>query len=411
MQLLELNDQEITWYDNQGQRTSEPGAALVENNATIYGEPALARARLAPRGFQDQHWQLLNSDSLAVTAPGVENNADLVYRHLQQLAESVRGSDSPLICAVPGTVSNDQLGLLLGIAQEAGINISSFVNSALLYSLDISLPGKVWCIDVQNRRGILTELKRDSQSLAQVDSTDLPQLGMNGFIDGWLDLLTDQFVARSRFDPLRVAETEQQLFDQVRAWLPRGGPLSAAVDHQNNQRAVDLSFEEAAGRAQQRYREAHRKLPAQATVVLTPMAAMLPGFATYLTGHGHTVAGVDSNTLWTNAQQCPELIDPPAVHFLSSLTTRTVAANVEESVVYATHALRNNVAMPLAKLAQSIATLAGSDSVGYQVSAASDGITINDKHSTTSAPLSPGDRLKIGDRAFVCIQVRDGKTT
>ena len=95
MQLLELNDLNLTWYTEQGTRVAEPGAALVEDGAAVYGDAALARARLAPRGFQDQHWQLLNSDSLAVNAPGVQNNADLVHQHLQQLAGAASGSGQP----------------------------------------------------------------------------------------------------------------------------------------------------------------------------------------------------------------------------------------------------------------------------------------------------------------------------
>ena len=124
MQLLELNDLNLSWYGGTS-RVQEPGAALVEDGSAVYGSKALARARVAPRGFQDQHWQLLNSDSLAVSAPGVQNNADLIYRHLQELAKNTNPDTKPkgLICAVPGNVSNDQLGLLLGIANEAGIEI------------------------------------------------------------------------------------------------------------------------------------------------------------------------------------------------------------------------------------------------------------------------------------------------
>jgi len=413
MQLLELNDLNLTWYTEQGARVTQPGAALVEDSKAMYGDEALARARLAPRGFQDQHWQLLNSDSLAVNAPGVQNNADLVYQHLQLLAEAAKisGNSSPnndLICAVPGTVSNDQLGLLLGIAAEAGITIRSFANSAVLHCLNISLPGEAWCIDIQNRRGILTRLLRDSETLASSDIVDLPQLGMNGLIDGWLHQLTDQFVARSRFDPLRVAETEQQLFDQVRAWLPDGGSLNAAVDHQEHQRAVNLSFEDVANHAQQRYREAANKLPSQATVVLTPSANMLPGFAGYLEREGHSVLNADRDNLWSNATNCAELTNPEAVHFITSLATSTAAVVLSSSNTHATHALSSHTAVPLATIAQQLATLAGSTEVGYQVTAESDGVTINDADRVSAQPLAPGDRLTVGDRSYTCIRVENG---
>lgn len=413
MQLLVLNDRELAWVNSQGRRTVEPGAALVENDHAVYGDAALARARLAPRGFQDQHWQLLNSDSLAVTAPGVQNNADLVFRHLQQLAAASGYSAAndgtvateQVICAVPGNVNNEQLGLLLGIAQEAKINIGSFVDSALLYSLDQSLPAEAWCIDVANRRGVLTRLARDENGLRSVEATDLQQLSISGLIDSWLDLLTDQFVARSRFDPLRVAETEQQLFDQVRQWLRRGGPLNAGVEHQGSQRAVDLSEEEMSGRAQQRYREANNRLPARASVVLTPIAATLPGFAQYLTGHGHTVQTSTQDALWSNATQSPELTNPAAVHFVQALASTSSEAVAPVRHQHATHALTNNVAIPLNKLAQELATLAGSPRNGFQVTEASAAVLVNGAAEATQSALAAGDRLKVNDTEYLCIRV------
>ena len=50
-----------------------------------------------------------------------DNYADLVYLHLCELKPLI---DGELILAVPGLWSADQLGVLLGIMQEAGIDIS-----------------------------------------------------------------------------------------------------------------------------------------------------------------------------------------------------------------------------------------------------------------------------------------------
>ena len=413
MQLLELNDLRLSWFASSGQPVRQSGAALIEDGAVVYGEAALQRSRLAPRGFQDQHWQLLNSDSLALTAPGVKNNADLIYRHLKQLAaeseqtSTARGAES-LICAVPGTVTSDQLSLLLGIAQEAGITIGSFVNSALLYALSEPLPAAAWCIDIHNRRGILTQLQKDNGRLSASTSTDLPLLGMSGIIDGWLDQLVDQFVARSRFDPLRVAETEQQLFDQVRAWRSDGSTFNASVDHQNSQRAVNLSFEELSGRAQQRYRSAKNELPPRSTVVLTPTASALPGFALYLNGHGHTVINASEDAPLINAQSVDELKLPKAVHYLTSLATTTETVASTSDNLFATHVLDSHTAFPLSSLAQTMATLAGTDASGYHVTAASETVQINGQSEPNGKPLKPGDQLTTGSTTYLCIRVNDG---
>ena len=184
--------------------------------------------------------------------------------------------------------------------------------------------------------------------------------------------------------------------------------MQASVDHREHQRAVDLSFEDAAGRAQQRYREAQQKLPTQATVVLTPNASPLPGLSTYLSGHGHTVLQAEADDLWNNAQNCPELTDPEAVHFVTSLATSTATAKVPVESQHATHVLQNHIAIPLASLAKKLATLAGSKDLGFQVTAPSDGLTINNSERTTQQPLSPGDRLSVGNQDYICIRVDHG---
>lgn len=411
MQLLELNDLQLNWFTGTGQIIRQPGAALIENDSVVYGAPALDRSRLAPRGFQDQHWQLLNSDSLALTAPGVQNNADLIFRQLKVLADLAAQQSpptQPLICAVPGTITGDQLSLLLGIAQEAGVAIGSFANSALLYALNESLPAQSWCIDIQNRQAILTELQKDNEALAATNSTELPLLGMSGLIDGWLDLLVDQFVARSRFDPLRVAETEQQLFDQVRAWHARQSTFSATVDHQNSQREVSLSFDEISDRAQQRYRTAHDKLPPRSTVVLTPAASALPGFAPYLSDQGHSVINARADAPIVNALAAKALTNPAAVHLLTSLGTTTATLASDADNLHATHALNGHTALPLARLAETMATLAGTNSTGFHVTAASDNVHINGEATASTNPLRPGDSLQVDDATYTCIRVNDG---
>ena len=415
MQLLELNDQEIAWFNDQGQCHAEPGVALVERDTVLYGEPALARSRLAPRGFQDQHWQLLNSDSLAVTAPGVQNNADLVFRHLRDIAGTAGTESTPdaqqVICAVPGTLSSDQLGLLLGIAQEAGVHIASFVNTALLYCLDQPLPAEAWCLDIHKRRGVLTRLSRNAASLRTEEDIELQQMGMNGLIDSWLDLLVDQFVARSRFDPLRVAETEQQLFDQVRHWRPDQGALSASVEHQGSQREVQLSPEELSGRAQQRYRTAHAQLGQRATIVLTPRASALPGFGNYLSGHGHTVIDAAPGASWRTASASPELRNPEAVLLLSELGTHTDSPLERTDVVLATHVLADHVAIPLAQLARNHATLAGTPANGYLITAETPELKVSKGNHNTDAPLVAGDELQVGSKRYLCIQVTHDEAT
>ena len=354
--LFELNDQTLNWHSDQGVVCAEPGAALVEDSGVVFGNEALERSRLQPRGFHNEHWQLLNGEELSISAPGVRNNADLVYQHMLIMQQKLAGGPSSAVCtAVTGLTSADQLGMLLGILQEAQMPLRSFADSALLYALDQPLPEQSYCFDVHNRRGVLTELIRKDGMLSRGEVIAVPQLGLQPTIDGWLDLLVDHFVSRTRFDPLRVAATEQQLFDQVLGWLPGDGPFKPEVTHEGTQRGVDVSLEEMSAKAQQRYVTLVKQMPSRATIVLTPQAAELPGFEFYLSGHGFTVYTASSDALWANASANESLFtsDPTAVQLITQLpvedTPAAVMAVASETAAerLATHLLLDNQATPI----------------------------------------------------------------
>jgi hypothetical protein len=408
--LFELNDARLSWHDASDVRTREPGAALIEDDDVTFGTVALARSRLHPRGFHNQHWQLLNSEALSATAPGLANNADLVYRHLISMYTQLSATPaSGVSAAVPGLVSADQLGMLLGIMQEASIPLRSFVDSALLHSVGLPLPERSYCIDVHAKRGILTELVQDSAILRRGACNALPQMGLLPIVDAWLDLLVDQFVSRTRFDPLQVAATEQQVFDQVLDWLAVGGSLMVEVDHQGNQRAVDLSFEEMCARAQQRYVSIKKQVPSRATIVLTPSAAQLPGLEHYLGGHGYNVLCAPIDALWKNAEQFAYLFSASSegVQHITALTALANPVAAPPQAETATHLLANHRALAMAKLGRGLVGLTG----GWGSSqAAAPEVMVNDRPTVANEPLQLGDSVVIADICYQCIRLSDGPT-
>lgn len=411
--LFELNDQQLTWHSDQGVVCLEPGAALVEDTGVVFGQDALARSRLQPRGFYNEHWQLLNGEELSISAPGVRNNADLVYQHMQIMQQKLAGGPSSAVCtAVTGLTSPAQLGMLLGILQEAQMPLRSFADSAVLYGLDFPLPQQSFCFDVHNRRGVLTELTRKDGLLSRGEVIAVPQLGLQPVIDGWLDLLVDHFVSRTRFDPLRVAATEQQLFDQVLDWLPGEGPFKPSVTHDDTQREVDVSLEEMSARAQQRYVTLVKQLPSRATLVLTPQAAQLPGFEYYLSGHGFTVYTATTTALWSNASRHETLFttDPTAVQLITTLPLNdevtTAGLEVDETPTQrlATHLLAHHQAQPIASLGHGLQALV--NGVGW--STYHDAAQVNNQPIQPNVPLMAGDVVSIDGEVFSCIRVADG---
>ncbi|MEM7220538.1 MAG: hypothetical protein AAF515_19410 [Pseudomonadota bacterium] len=410
--LFHLHDLALGWYDgSNGSGGGDPGAAFIGTEGTLFGAEALASARLAPRAFNQDHWQALNADPLSQTAPGLQNNADLVYRHLQTLYEPWAGRNpEAVVIAVPGGHSTDQLGMLLGIAQEVGIPVCGFVDAALLYARTAALPERAYCIEVYLRRAVVTELSCADARLQRADATVVPRIGQLQLIDGWLDQLVDRFVADSRFDPLRVAETEQQLFDQVRAWLldTRRDALAVEITHQGSTRAVRIEAEELLERAQVRYSEIERPLAPGSTVVLGPIAATLPGLAAFLSSRGHRTLDADERGLALSLTACPELFatSEAGVQFSSAVPyAATPAAPSPTLEPAATHFVdAEHLARPLDAFANGIAALDAA--YGWRAPAAS--VRVNGAPVAPGRALVPGDVLEAGDERVTCIRLSDG---
>src|SRR5512143_4187627 len=148
------------------------GFAMIGDRAIGFGEGAMQQFRLHPRQVNNQYWNRLNTDPLAVRGPNTANHADLVYRHfVELLREASAGPADELVIATPGTTSNEQLGLLLGIAGQAGITVSGRVDTALASSVLHPSPKRVLHVDVFLHRAVVTEMtKTDGLARQRVEA-------------------------------------------------------------------------------------------------------------------------------------------------------------------------------------------------------------------------------------------------
>ena len=227
---------------------------------------------------------------------------------------------------------------------------------------------------------------------------------------GCLDQLVDRYVADSRFDPLRVAETEQQLYDQVRSWLgdPLRGALAVEISHQGSTRAVRIEPEELLTRAHSRYTELERPLPQGAAVVLGPTAATLPGLADYLRSRGHQTLTGDEHGLALAPAACPELfaaVDDGA-QFLNAISyAATPAEPAAVQTPVATHYVDgDHVARPLEVLGSGLEAL----DVGFGWPQPAEAVRVNDTAATPNRALLPGDRFDANGTTALCIRLSDG---
>ena len=337
--VLDMNDSELriarVGVDAVEVVAQSTGFALIDDRTIRFGESAMQQFRLHPRQVNNQFWNRLNTDPLAVRGPNTANHADLVYRHFTELVrEATAGANDEFVIATPGTTSAEQLGLLLGIAAEAGITVSGLVDNALAASVAHASPKRVLHVDVFLHRVVVTELTK-TDGLARQRVEEIAELGFTNLLDAWVNVIADRFVRDARFDPLSIAATDQQLYNQLHEWLrnpARPRDFSIDVDHRGSLRRADLSVEALVDKVTPRYRMLDRHAEA-ATVFLSHRAARLPGLPEHLAGIAARVVTLDPMDLFRGVALHQSLIrsDPSALRLVTRLPAQPLVGFEREA--------------------------------------------------------------------------------
>ena len=359
MWVLELNDAEITLSRDGAVVYREPGIASLAGRAPVFGDAALATARLDPRRSENQYLARMNAEPVTATAPGVANQADLVYRHLAEIAARANLDGAPVHVVVPSASTPDQLGLLLGIAQEAGVTVASLLDAAVAAACTAALPAEARLLDVSLHRAAVATLAvatlARETSVRRVGAEEVAEAGVLRLLEGWVDAVADRFVAETRFDPLSTAAAEQQVFDQIHAAVAKpsrdapAAELTVEVAHRGDTRTVDLPLSALAAKSARRYEVLAQRLGPPGTVALTHRAQRLPGLETLLAGLGHAVVRLDADAARAGvAAGADVLAAGDGVSFVSALPARRGAAPAEpRPSTPGTHLLCDAVAAPL----------------------------------------------------------------
>ena len=355
MILLELNDAGLGLQRDGETIYRQPAIAHVNARRCVFGLEALRIARLHPQQTNQQYLARLNADPLTVPGKLAANHADLVYLHLLELKTLLASDADPdLVAAVPGSLSNDQLGVLLGIAQEAGLDIRGFVDAAVLMASAAALPEHCWLLDLHLTRACLTELRAGGEVVRSGVET-LPGCGLISCLDGWANLLADRFVQETRFDPLHAADTEQQLFDQLYDWAQSGrhgepgeGDFVAEIRHGGHERRVQVADKGLQGKLSQRFQQVAQKLPEGARLLVAPRTAALPGLMANLAALGIRAERLPDDALARGFARHVERITAGPLRLVNRLPCDGVAEPAQgDARPKATHALCENRAWPL----------------------------------------------------------------
>jgi hypothetical protein len=200
-----------------------PGFAMLHQGRVLVGDEAARRHRLAPLHAQNRFWYGLGLDALPWSAQGVGTVADLAHAHLAStLAPVVKNDDgAELLLAVPPGYTREQLGLLVGIANECGVVVRGLVDAGLAAVSTVPASPCMLHVDLQLHQATATlvELARADGLLRRSRYELLPGVGQLAFRQAMATAIATTFVRDTRFDPLHQAATEQQLHDALPGWL------------------------------------------------------------------------------------------------------------------------------------------------------------------------------------------------
>jgi hypothetical protein len=114
------------------------------------------------------------------------------------------------VLVVPGSYRGEQLGLVLGLAQEAGIQVRRRGHAAAATSDRRS--------HTSTRASTNPELPKGEDAFARSEES-LITTGLASLTEAFARRISELFVRATRFDPLHRAETEQALYDNLPGWL------------------------------------------------------------------------------------------------------------------------------------------------------------------------------------------------
>jgi len=332
--VLDLNDSELR-IARMGVDASEVvvqsnGFALIDDRSIVFGDRALKQFRLHPRKINNQFWNRLNTEPLPTRAPNVANHADLVYRHFAELLREAQFAvGDECFIATAGTTTNEQLGLLLGIAGEARAAVTGLVDAGLAASVAHPAPKRIVHIDVSLHRAVVTELGK-AEGLARQRTDEIAELGLANLLDAWANVIADRFVRDARFDPLSIAATDQQVYDRLIDWLldpTRPREFGVDVDHRGSVRRTEVNVDALIAKVTQRYRLLDRFADGS-TLFLSHRAARLPGLTEYLASIAARVVSLDRMDLFRGIVAHQSLIrsDPNALRLVTRLPVAPVTS-------------------------------------------------------------------------------------
>jgi hypothetical protein len=342
---IELVDTEILATSGHGKVVRAPGYAILEDRNVETGDAALAQAWLYPQRSFNQFWRQLTLAPLPANHRQARHFADLAFAQLKALHRELDAPEE-VVFILPGSFSKDQLSILLGLANALPVQTVAMVDSAVASASLCASQGDILHLDLHLHQAVISHLKADD-NIVRITVDTIPDVGLTSFHRIWAQWIADQFINHYRYDPLHLAETEQQLYNLLPDWLSaiaRHGQHTAELATENGNFQVNLTRSELLSlvRAKsQRLQQALDKFPASSQRLASYRLNKLPGLAPLLgltvLDEYQSIAGCQASLPSYSGQgTVPYVTELPAQ---PSATSRTPSTGNDRDPASASHVL------------------------------------------------------------------------
>lgn len=215
---IEINDAGLVVADESGVLAAEPGFAYVDSSGIVTGRRAAEQARLKPDRVASRYWAELGTEEPSGFRAVGASPAELAYAQLESLWRPFAERVDAAVLVVPGSYTKDQLGLLLGLADECRIPVRAMIDTAVAASTRPYPDRQLVYADAGLHRVSVTPLEQSTDVRAGAER-GLEAGGLSTYREMIAKRAAELFVGATRFDPFHDAPTEQKLYDRLTDWL------------------------------------------------------------------------------------------------------------------------------------------------------------------------------------------------
>ena len=293
MLALELIDAALVLARDRGESADivadEPGVAILEDRATLTGVEALRRLRMQPLLAHTNFWRGLSTQPLTRASRVAGTTADVAFSQVEKLLGRFKQDKQAVLLAIPAGYSREQLGLLLGVINETGVRVAGLVDAALAACSLEPAPARILHLDLELHQALLTVLEYAGGEHAGLKRSRYEialRHGLLGIQQSLVQFIAENFVRKTRFDPLHDAATEQHLVDHLPDWLSelqQADTVTLSMQFGERPLQLEIEREQLVAAAEPHYAELLRLVQGARVAGLpidlrvSPRVAALPG--------------------------------------------------------------------------------------------------------------------------------------